>query len=72
MYLSVVIEKEDKFYVARIPELDVTTQGESFEKALANAKEAAELYLEDPDMQEKFKKAKHSIKPIVTLVEIAA
>ena len=69
MYLSVVIEREDKFYVARIPEIDVTTQGETFEKALENAKEAAELYLEDPDMQKQFTLSK--TKPIVTVLEVA-
>lgn len=69
MQLSVVIEKEDKFYVARIPDLGITTQGKSFEEAMKNAKEAAELYLEDPTV----KKAilpKQAPKPIFAFIDI--
>ncbi len=40
------IQKEDTFYIARCPELGVTSQGESLEEAQANIKEAVELYLE--------------------------
>jgi predicted RNase H-like HicB family nuclease len=43
---SVVISKEGKFYVARCPELSVTSQGNSFEGAKANLREAIELYIE--------------------------
>ncbi|QWR77464.1 type II toxin-antitoxin system HicB family antitoxin [Candidatus Magnetomonas plexicatena] len=42
----VSIQKEDRFYVARCPELYVTTQGETLEQAQANIREAIELYLE--------------------------
>jgi len=42
----VSIQKEDKFFVARCPELGVTSQGESLEEAQANIKEAIELYIE--------------------------
>lgn len=45
--LSAIISKEDGEYVALCPELDVASQGNSIEDALANLKEAVELYLED-------------------------
>ncbi|MCD4798258.1 MAG: type II toxin-antitoxin system HicB family antitoxin [Methanosarcinales archaeon] len=40
------IQKEEKFFVARCPELGVTSQGKSLEDAQANIKEAIELYIE--------------------------
>lgn len=43
---SAVISKEDDWYVARCPELSVTSQGKSVEEARANLREAIELYLE--------------------------
>jgi predicted RNase H-like HicB family nuclease len=36
---------DGKWFVAYNPETGTTTQGKSFDKALANLKEAAELYL---------------------------
>ncbi|MEA1985277.1 MAG: type II toxin-antitoxin system HicB family antitoxin [Euryarchaeota archaeon] len=42
----VSITKEDNFFVARCPELDVTSQGVTLEEAEANIKEAIELYIE--------------------------
>lgn len=42
----VSIQKEDKLFVARCPELDVTSQGETLEEAQRNIKEAIELYIE--------------------------
>ena len=49
MMLSAVIRKEGRLYVAWNPELDIASQGASPEKAVANLKEAVELYLEDED-----------------------
>ncbi len=43
---SAVITKEDHLYVARCPELAVTSQGEDVESARSNLREAIELYLE--------------------------
>jgi predicted RNase H-like HicB family nuclease len=37
-------------YVAFNPETGTTTQGETVEEALANLREAVELYLEDEDI----------------------
>jgi predicted RNase H-like HicB family nuclease len=41
-----LITKEEDWYVARCPELGVTSQGEDVESARANLREAIELYLE--------------------------
>lgn len=49
MRLSAVIKQEDALFVAWCPEVDVASQGETEERALANLKEAVELYLEDED-----------------------
>lgn len=46
-----VIRKEGKCYVSLCPELDISSQGETIEKAIENLKEATELYLEDEDVQ---------------------
>jgi predicted RNase H-like HicB family nuclease len=43
---SALITKEGNLYVARCPELDVTSQGEDIEAARSNLREAIELYLE--------------------------
>jgi predicted RNase H-like HicB family nuclease len=44
---TAVIHKEDDIYVAECPEVGTVSQGYSIEEALANLKEATELYLED-------------------------
>lgn len=41
-----LITKEDDWYVARCPELSVTSQGKDVESARANLREAIELYFE--------------------------
>ena len=43
---SALITKEDDLYVARCPELSVTSQGPDIESARANLREAIELFLE--------------------------
>ena len=43
---SALITKEDEWYLARCPELGVTSQGEDVESARTNLREAIELYLE--------------------------
>ena len=44
---SAVIYKEGDFYVAECPEVGTVSQGATVEEALANLKEATELYLEE-------------------------
>ena len=66
MRLTAAITHEPPWYVARCLEVEVASQGESVEEALANLKAALELYFEDgstPDMTEP---------PIIASVEIAA
>lgn len=43
---SALITKEGRWYVARCPELSVTSQGKDIESARSNLREAIELYLE--------------------------
>ncbi|MGC2287083.1 MAG: type II toxin-antitoxin system HicB family antitoxin [Candidatus Acidiferrum sp.] len=43
--LAAVITKEDDWYVARCPQLNVTSQGKDVESARTNLREAVELYL---------------------------
>ena len=52
MRLSAVIHKENGWYIATNPETGTTTQGKTFDKALANLREATELYLEEFPVQE--------------------
>ena len=40
------VYKGDKFYIAECPETGTVSQGTTIEEALANIKEATELYLE--------------------------
>lgn len=44
---TAVIHKEDDLYVAECPEVGTASQGHTIEEAIANLKEATELYLED-------------------------
>lgn len=45
--LTAIIKKGEKQYVALCPELNVVSQGYSVEEAIANLKEAVELYIEE-------------------------
>ena len=49
---TAVLQKEGDWYVALCPELDVASQGQTVELAIANLKEAVELFLECADPQE--------------------
>ena len=44
---SAVLHKEDDLYVAECPEVGTVSQGYTIEEAVANLKEATELYLEE-------------------------
>lgn len=44
---NAIITEEDGGYVALNPEFDVASQGDTVEEALANLREALELYLEE-------------------------
>jgi len=44
--LTAVLHKEDDLYVAECPEVGTVSQGTTTEEAVANLREATELYLE--------------------------
>jgi predicted RNase H-like HicB family nuclease len=44
---TAAVHQEDDWYVARCLELDVASQGGSLDAALANLREAVELYLDE-------------------------
>lgn len=64
MKLSAIVRKEGKLFVALCPELDVASQGKTVEAAMANLKEAVELYLEDEDA------VRPEGTPLVTTLEV--
>jgi predicted RNase H-like HicB family nuclease len=45
---AATVWKEGNWFVSQCLELDVASQGESEEEALANLREALELYFEEP------------------------
>ena len=47
---SAVVHKENDWYVSWCPDIDIASQGKTIEEAVANLKEAVELYLEDEDV----------------------
>jgi len=47
MRLTAAVTREGPLYVARCLEVEVTSQGVSFDEALTNLKEALELFFED-------------------------
>lgn len=44
---TAVLHKEDDLYVIECPEVGTVSQGYTIEEAIANLKEATELYLEE-------------------------
>ncbi len=62
--LTAVVQKEEDMYVARCPEIGTVSQGKTVEEAVANLKEATELYLEEFPV----KRISH---PILTTFEVA-
>jgi len=50
MQFSTVIMREENYYVALCPELDIASQGGSVEESLANLKEAISLYFDDDEV----------------------
>ena len=45
--LTAVIHREGELFVAQCPEVGTASQGKTVEEALANLKEATELFLEE-------------------------
>jgi predicted RNase H-like HicB family nuclease len=63
--LTAVLHREEDMYVAECPEVGTVSQGPTVEEALANLKEATELYLEE------FPPARIE-KPILTTFEVTS
>ena len=61
--LTAVIHKEENWYVAECPEAGTASQGQTIEEAIANLKEATELYLEEFPLPA-------SIKPLLTTFDV--
>jgi len=49
---TAAVIKEENWYVAKCIEVEVTSQGKTFEEAISNLKEALELYFEDENYEE--------------------
>jgi len=61
---AAVLHKEDDLYVAECPEVGTVSQGYTIEEAIANLKEATELYLEEFPLE-------IGSKPLMTTFEAA-
>ncbi|MFO1532853.1 MAG: type II toxin-antitoxin system HicB family antitoxin [Thermoplasmatota archaeon] len=61
--LTAVLVKEGRLFVATCPEVGTSSQGKTVEEAVANLKEATELYLEEFPMTP-------TGRPIVTTFEV--
>ena len=55
MELTAIIRKGEKLFVALCPEVDVVSQGHTIEEALANLKEAVDLYIEEMGLPKEYK-----------------
>jgi predicted RNase H-like HicB family nuclease len=49
--ISFVVWREDKYYVSQCLNVEVSSFGESIDEAVANLKEAVELYFEDENLE---------------------
>ena len=61
---NVIVQKEEKWYVAKCLDNNVASQGKTIEEALENLKEALELFTQS----EQFEKPKQII---ITTLEVA-
>ncbi len=69
MKAAVVIEKDEHGYYAFCPELEgCQSQGDTFEEAMANIREAIELYVETLTPQERIERLSREI--VTTSVEV--
>ena len=61
--LTAMLHWEEDMYVAKCPEVGTVSQGKTVDEALANLKEATELYLEEFPLKEEGK-------PFLTIFEV--
>jgi predicted RNase H-like HicB family nuclease len=70
--VSIVIEKDEHGYYAYSPELEgCQSQGDSLEQAIANIKEAIELYLETLPDNERVERLSREILTTTLQVQVA-
>jgi predicted RNase H-like HicB family nuclease len=62
--LTAVLRKEEDLYVAECPEVGTVSQGSTIDEAIANLREATELYLEEFPLPT-------LTRPLVTTFEVA-
>jgi predicted RNase H-like HicB family nuclease len=69
LQLTAIIEREDDWYVATCPELDIASQGETIESARSNLLEAVELFFEaaSPSEIKRRLKTERYIMPLMPL-----
>ncbi len=60
---TAVLYREEGIYVAECPEVGTVSQGRTVEEAVANLKEATELYLEEFPLKDRER-------PIITTFEV--
>jgi predicted RNase H-like HicB family nuclease len=63
--LTAVLHREGKFYVATCTEVGTVSQGASIEEAVANLREATEVYLEEFPLGD-------FSRPLLTTFEVAS
>jgi predicted RNase H-like HicB family nuclease len=61
---TATVTKDGEWYVSRCLEVEVASQGETLDEALANLREALELYFEDEPAPPTF------VHPLVTSVDV--
>ncbi len=61
---TAVLHREEAIYVAECPEIGTVSQGYSIEEAMANLREATELYLEEFPAPE-------TTRPLITTFDVA-
>jgi predicted RNase H-like HicB family nuclease len=61
---SAVVHREGALYVAECPEVGTVSQGESLDEAVANLRDATELYLEEFPIPT-------ASRPVLTTFEVA-
>lgn len=62
--LTAAVVQDGEWYVARCLEVEVASQGETIDEALANLRQALELYFEDDEVPATF------AHPLITPIEI--
>ena len=62
--LTAVLHKDEDLYVAECPEVGTVSQAYTVEEAIANLREATELYLEEFSLRE-------ITRPLLTTFEVA-